>query len=170
MDNLVQVEFFNVDVSDYGSIEELRAELGEYIACGADIKTKVRFFDDDGTLTRIAERAEVLRAAIDHYYEEKERTGRIRRFSYWKYKWNFAARRTILKDIPILGAEALRRAVEQKRAVAIERNNYSFTPMAGNEALELVRYTRQAKQAWLFVFKPNDLLSEKNELIAHVTW
>lgn len=169
MDNLVQVEFFNVDVSDYGSIEELRAELGEYIACGADIKITVRFFDD-GTLTRIAERAEVLRAAIDHYYEEKERTGRIRRFSYWKYKWNFAARRTILKDIPLLGAEALRRAVEGKREVAVERYDRSFTPMAQNEALELVRYTRQTKRAWLFVFKPNHLLSGKNELIAHVTW
>jgi len=51
----------------------------------------------------------------------------------------------------------------------IERTDWSFREVRENELLELAQKAWAAKNFWLFIFKPNNLLlAYKNESIASV--
>lgn len=66
----------------------------------------------------------------------------------------------------ILAAQQLREAVRASQDVAVERSDHSFRPMRREEAYELVVAAEKATGTWLFVYKSNDLLADKNEMVA----
>ena len=177
--NIAQVEFFHVGGKDTPSLDVLFDECGERIADGLElvlqgceaksgIKTVVRFFDESGSLTKIALKAARLSRQDRALMNNFANAGGLRRWWLDIQSRRLAGQSIALKEkLRMLAAEQLREAISASRDVAVECFDHSFRPMRREEAHELIVATEKAKSAWLFVFKPNDLLANKNTAVAH---
>lgn len=178
--NIAQVEFFHVGGRHTTSLDALFDESGERIADGLEfvlqegeaksgIKTVVRFYDESGALTRIARKAAELSSKNRALLNDFVKAGSLRRWWLDLQSCRLAGQSIALKEqVKLLAAEQLRKAVIASRDVAVERSDHAFRPMRREEAHELIVAAEKAKGVWLFVFKPNDLLADKNTAVAHV--
>lgn len=180
--NIVQAEFFHVGGEDVRSFNKLFNQMRERILDGLEltlaagkeassgIKTCVRFYDLDGTVTPRVQNTQRLEEA---YTETLEILGESKPGSF--HRWWFGGRLRRLhtkKELAKAQAttcvvRAFFYALKMKGPVAVERNDHSFRPMHGNEAHELAEAAANSKGVWLFVFRPNDLLSDTNTSVAH---
>jgi hypothetical protein len=176
--NIVQAEFFHVG-GGHSSLKDVIDDCKERIADGldlvmqggearSDIKTVVRFYDVGGVLTRLAQQAEVLkkrnRICMDSFVNA---TG-LRRWWLDRQSRRFAGKILRLKDdVRTHTAVQLREVVQASLDVAVERGDHSFRLMRREESHEITIAAERAKSVWLFVFQPNDLLSDKNVMIAN---
>ncbi len=91
----------------------------------------------------------------------------VRRWLLDKQSRRLARESLALKDkARALAAQQLRKAVKTSKDVAVELPDYSFRRMRPEEAHELVVAAERAKGVWLVVFKPNNLLAERNVMVA----
>ena len=174
----MQAEFFHIGGEDTASLDALLEECGERVADGLElvlqggearsgIKTVVRFVDVENKLTALALQAEALKKRDREIMEAFPNTTGLRRWWLDRQSRTLAGKSLALKDkVRTLAAQQLRKAVKASQDVAVERSDHSFRPMRREEAHELVVAAEKAKAAWLFVFKSNDLLADKNTMVA----
>ncbi len=175
MPNIVQAEFFHVGGKNT-SLGGLFKECGERVAEDlplilqgveprSQIKTVVRFFDRDGSITAFARRFE----------QTEQRFDALLSASGWRRRWlNFRSRRwagnilALKEQAANLAAQELEASIQASDQVAVECLDNSFRPARKDELHELCEAARRATGVWLFVFEPNDLLADKNESVARV--
>ena len=165
--NIVQAEFFHVGGKGVKTLEALDAEILGRVADGAPIKTTVRFFDEGGFITDFV----LNLASIEEH--ESSLVAAVSRTRGWKKSFlgrrhHRLVRRTL--DLKArrarLAALQLRTAIETSRKVAVELPDRSFRPVAPDERHDLLEAAERATDAWIFVFKPNDLLADCHEDVA----
>jgi len=181
--NIVQAEFFHVGGKNTHSLGDLFAECRERTSDDIELisgemkrdtptsmKTAVRFYDGSGILTNAALKFKAL--------EEREKALATRIFSGAESRLrqrmlNFRASRLAGKILAmkernvILAATELRVAYMAKEHIAVERPDRHFTLARGDELYELLEAAAKAKNVWFFVFEPNNLLADKNTVVAH---
>jgi hypothetical protein len=179
MNNIAQIEFFHVGGREVKSIDDLFDQIADRysdmlsdVAEGNtdryNIKTVVRIYDETNVLTEhvheIARLTEIRKAIC----EECSHVGAIRA------RWlSFKERRVRKKAGKVSSALfkqvmiQIRIAITGSREIGIERFDNTFRSMQPNEAHELIEASRKASGVWIFIFKPNALLADKNEPITH---
>lgn len=168
--NLVEVKFFHV--GDQGTtLESLVQECEERMLDSLDLErseiaTVVRFFDTSGKLTKLAQRAEMLGRLDAWVLRQFFRSTGAWRWCLDRYSRYLAGQKLALRDRTRRVAATQLRAVIRTSPVALELSNDRFRLVRDDEAHELVEKVEHAKNAWVFVFKANDLFSASNTLIA----
>lgn len=174
--NIVQAEFFHIGGREDQSLEDMMREARERIhvavseildgvppsISGSRIKTAVRFFDGDGSITRYIAASEKLESRYD-----KLLVGFPEDTSNWQGMWYR------LRFIRLAGRKmrhekmrhevvlrALEVAVRGQQLVALEDWERNFRPLERNEEHELLEAVRSSHNLILFLFRPNDLLSD----------
>lgn len=163
--NIVQAEFFLPKNLRKGDLDALVDEMLERKDEGSPIKLSVRFYDEDGAITRFVQEAE----KETKWYRDELMTGPVQgtlitrwwqRIQSRKHARNRVANQT---NGLSLAVEKLTAAVKGVRQVGIE-DHYSgpIRPAEKAELHELLESVRSATGVWFFVFKPNDLFSDHN--------
>ena len=177
MKNLVQAEFFHVGGRD-ATPESFLYELSERVADGLElamqglepsfgIKTVLRFEDITGELTALVLRAKILTKVHAKIWKEFETAGRLRRWYLGRRNRRLTAKIDILKEGCKLRALLhLYKARESGHAIAVERYDHTFRFARKEELHELLDAAASSSSVWLFVFEPNDLLADKNKIVA----
>ncbi len=180
MSNIVQAEFFHVGGKNVRSLQKLLEECDERIAEGHElalegietnsrIKTVVRFFDSDGSMTAFAREFEEANRRKEAAFAGFMEAGN------WKREWmNLRSRRLAGKILALKGqaakraAQALKAGARLPNQIAVERQDHSFRLARKDELHELCEAAQRATSVWLFIFEPNNLLAERNEPVANV--
>ena len=128
----------------------------------------VRIYDDGEFITPLILRLEEM---------GKRRESLSTTLSTSKSRWrrfvlNFRFQRLagkilkLKKQAVVVGIEQLETAIRTSRPVAVERFGREFRLAKPNEMHELLEAAKRAESAWFFIFKPNDLLANKNTYVA----
>lgn len=179
--NIVQIEFFLIDVIHQQSIEELKKELDEateeiltLARHGIEtwgIKPTVRFFDTTGVLTKFVVRAEDVSKgrdeALKKFGEAFAQNSKLKKI-FWEARrqWLHRKMSSLRTEAGMLARAHLREAIERGEEVALQRMDRSFRPLWRQEVHELLEAAESSKNVWFFVFKPNELRADENKLIA----
>ncbi len=175
MQPIVQVEYFHVDLKNgfdtlFEEIAERVHDTMEVVLCGLDplssgIKTTIRFYDEDEQITTLVKRLDVL---------EKEWWQNIRTERPGPVTYYLDRLKRFIRDFRKARLENklyknARCVIKQRLAttcgVAGQRADFSFRHIRGEEKHELFQSITRSKKALWFVFVPNDLLSDKNEIM-----
>ena len=174
---LIQVEYFHI--TSTGSLDDVWREcmnrtmetlpdaINGLNDLGPGIKTCLRFQDvEDGTITRLALSIERLNKESDRVVSKMISPG----ISWlWRklYRWQWHRLCLTLKANIKMLERALMDHIPQAR-LAIEKTDHRYRLLRDDEKHEVLTKTKMASGFWMFVFSPNDLLSENNELVAAV--
>lgn len=178
MPNIVQAEFFHVGGRSTDSLEDLFDEIAERtqenyplalagIETNAGIKTAVRFFDQEDRLTTLTKRFEMVTgrctAIHDRIDASPTKVGRwfLQRRLRRLYLFKLALRRQI-EQVVITSCITV---LQTNEPFGVERADRSFRAIKSEERYELKEKVRESKGVWLFIFKPNYLFANKNEII-----
>jgi len=179
MPNLVQAEFFHVGRNG-SSLDEVLDECYHRIGEGLElalkgveprfgIKTVVRFFDYAGDLTAIAQEAEKLEARSRENHADLMSASGLQRWWLGSQSRRIAGAAINLdKKAHRLAAVRLLEAIRGSKEVAIEMFDHRFRPLRADEAHEVAEAIATSTRIWLFIFKPNAILSDSNEPVAHL--
>ncbi len=172
--NVVQAEFFHVHGE---TLEEVATECVARIAdavqlwrkgihASAGIKTTVRFFDATGRITAYALRADQLEKQFTLFATKADdAAGMWRRFLLWRSRTALKKALALQKKIKRLVTIQLCKALRAKEPVVIEANNFDLRLVRDDEVYELISAVQKAKNVWIFVWKPNELTAQTNELV-----
>ena len=168
-ENIAQLEFFLYKADN---IESIWREVEERAIDGARIKLVVRIFDISGLITAQTVYTKACDQEFDEFvkreYYETPTASRLR-------CWWMARRRRKLgqkerdakKHLLELALGALEDTLRGKGDVGLELYpGAPFRLVRDNERHELLQTSRRALGVWVFVFKPNELLSDSNTMIA----
>lgn len=175
--NIIQAEFFHVGGKGL-SLEEVFAECRERTADSRElsqagiendphIKTVIRFFDKEGILTQAVIEAEEMRK------HDEELSNHVSR-SWGPVRWllgmwlHLIERKIAVIDNDLRVATTLGCAtiILSKETVAVEKFDHSFRVVRPEERYDLLQSVCASTSVWVFVFEPNDMLADKNEMIA----
>jgi hypothetical protein len=165
--NIVQAEFFLVNVRA-DSLDDMLADCAERKADDVPIKCVVRFYDN-GTVTRFAKLLAWMKKKKDEHvklgwcYSKPPRT----LFDYLIWAWVDIAGDWLNERKVSVVARQLKRATRARQTIAVESEGHRFREAHRDELHELTEAARAASDVWLFVFKPNHLLADKNEFVVH---
>lgn len=175
--NIVQAEFFHVDGETLDDIfrecarriEDALPLWSRGINVSPGIKTTVRFFDVTGRITAWALRADQLEARFALLAQKAEHATGIWQWFLFRrsgsaFKKSLALRKKVKKLVAIQCCKAL----QSREPVVIETGSLALRPVRGDEVYELVLAIQKTKNAWIFIFKPNDLAASTNEPVTDV--
>jgi hypothetical protein len=183
--NVVQAEFFHVGGDTNASLEDVMAECWSRagdglrdILAGADpktigtgIKTCVRFYDADWSMTNFVKHAQEIDEHLALLPIISESRGFRRMLLRRKFKFLIHEITSIEPRKLALAIKELGESLKKIQPVAIERvdkeGNRLFRPLRKDENHELLEAVRSSKHVWLFLFKHNDLLAETNVGAGH---
>lgn len=178
--NIVQAEFFHVDVIGAKSLDEVMKDCAdrareshELAQSGQEwrsgVKTVVRFYDDTKELTRLAHSIVALKKEFEKAIEQAEP------YSWFAVLWAlyFGSKRSRLarkladtqEKARRITATRLYEALASGRPVALERVDHSFRPVRFDETHELTVSAARSKAVWLFIFTSNDLYADENTIV-----
>ncbi|HEY6020001.1 MAG TPA: hypothetical protein VIY48_08900 [Candidatus Paceibacterota bacterium] len=163
--NIVQAEFFYGDYTQ--DLNGFMYELGSRIADGAPIKKVVRFYDSDGSVTDLVKAYTEAEEAKEHAVQSEFFARGV-----WKHYWRFMRKRRFrqLKNcrsaVFAQALECLRQANAHGLILATETLDHHFRRVRDDERHELLESVRAATKVWVFVFKPNNLFTDENTMVA----
>jgi len=179
--NIIQAEFFHVGGDDV-TLKEVLRECAERAADGHElsavlgretqfgIKTVVRFFDEDGSITEIVQQIEQTKQRRKDLFETFSRAP-----SPWQTRRLNSQLQKLAGEIDELKKEVRQLVMHKVNYVArtpgnaaLELADHSFRLIRDDERHELCEAVCGAVDFWIFVFEPNELLADKNELITSV--
>ncbi len=171
--NLVQVEFILVDIPAKTGIESDIQTLALELA-GRLPKLVVRFFDERGLVTKLVQDYEATQSAYGVTIIELGKMSFGGRFAVSEQR--DVAR--LSRKMDALRGQArsltvgmLSSVTKGSRRIAIEDSPDRPLRMAVEAEFDhLVTTAKKAKDVFIFVFKPNDLLSEKNEAVVSMVF
>lgn len=178
--NIVQAEFFLVGVRSGDSLEVAMTEMRDRIANGLQdvlggmdpdevktgIKACVRFYDLSGRITALVEREHVLDVAHREANEQFRTSAGLRRmFWRWKLAWLLTKIIDIRDRQHVYTTQEFEAKLNSGQQVAVERQDHTYRIIRKDEAHELVEAIKASHNVWIFLFKYNDLLADKNKLV-----
>ena len=161
--NIVQAEFFHVAVS---SFEELEEDCARRIAEGSRIKTVVRFYDEDGQITKHVQLLKKTEKEFNRLRASFQTAGWLQR-QFLRIKLNLISKWLWpLKGalVPLLSNKFVA-AVRTRSQVAVECDDCSFRDAFSEELHELRESVRTSRNAWVFIFPPDRLTAQASSLI-----
>lgn len=178
MPNLAQVEFFHVgrksnpSLDEYAGatqnlIEEMLSSLKTGASISSHLKTVVRFFDSSNVLSQIALESKKLQDAdteLSGQYAFASLPGRVLISS--EIQQIAGAKIALARVCMRTAITELRNSVKTSREIAVEKPDHTFRLAQKDELLELVESAKGSHAVWLFVFEPNDILSDTNKSVA----
>lgn len=168
MPNIIQAEFFHVG-RGAESLDQVIGECAERVLDGSPIKTGVRFYDTQGDLT-----SKILKyASLDNWCGELEKkipdaSGLWRAVLVRAHRHYFKKYLKVKKSFLLLAIERVKMAALTSEEIALEQFDHSFKEMPSDEMHEVLERIEKAKGVWIFLFKPNDLLSDTQASISAV--
>lgn len=166
--NIVQAEFFHTDAE---SLNAVVAQCVERITDGSPIKTVVRFFDDDGAMTKQVLKLENLmkrRTALNTViFNSQGIWQRIQEVRYQRLGRKINKNK---KSAQLLATAKLEMFARASRPIAIEHGEHRFRIAYRDETHEILESARAATDVWFFVFRPNFLLADTNNPVASALW
>lgn len=169
-DNIAQLEFV---LRDFESIQDIANEVLSRAADGKRVVLVVRIYDSRGVLTKHARMMQVLRIRSEAFF--RWMPARYPEMSFWRRWWidrrksRLAARSLDARSKLIeLALSELKATIKAGRPVGVE--DYPAAPLrlAGrNELHELLETAGRAKSIRAFIFKPNELLADRNTPVAY---
>ena len=179
MYNIVQAEFFHVgdmrtqtlrqvldEASERVTENLLLAESGIETTTG--IKTVVRFFYEENRLTDVVRKVEHLHEALMAGLQSLSLSSNVLRRYYADWRlWILSRRKWALEQKATrIAVRMCVAALNTRSAFAVERMDRSFTVVAPEERHDTKERVRGGTRVWLFIFRPNDLLSDTNQTVA----
>ena len=154
--NIIQIEF---QIAPFESFEALQAECLERLVEGGRSKTVVRFFDLDGSITRLVRRLSNLSQARERNLElfHNER-GLMRAYRNWQSKKLAGKELDFTAHACCIAQKRLRIAFEAGERVLIEPGSLSsFRSVRRDEEHELLETISRPEGAWFYVFPFGEL-------------
>lgn len=168
---VIQVEYFAFDAT--GSLDDLfayaaaRAEetlpdfLNGLIDTGPGLKICVRFHDKSGEVTELIERVKRSKTIEEGAFQNaREANNWVLFIRYWRWR---LAKNKAEKEATKLRFSLINAIVNQ--TVAIERYDHSYRLVRADEKHELTSNIKRWQHFWIFVYAPNDLLADNNEVV-----
>ena len=177
--NVLQYEFFHVGGKDAKSLDEVMAECFERTAdnlpmamagddTGPGIKTVGRIYDMDGRVTHWANQVKDLEAQREVHFNAP----RSNPITNWYARWQIGRLNRRMDKVKKLMVDYFTTYIglsfNGEWNVARETWNHAFRPARREEYIELRQAAIMAKNLWLFIFEPNDLLADRNQGIVHI--
>jgi hypothetical protein len=170
-DNIAQIELFLYRPEN---IESIFQEVSRRAKDGKRLKLVVRIADTDRT---IYEQVIKTKAAREEYKDYLERLRHeFVDASHWRRWWMARRRKKLMRkkihaDVHLLEAalSGLERTVCSKGDIALEP--YPQAPLRlvrPEERYDLLETARRAYGVWVWVFEPNEILADSNNLLAWV--
>lgn len=170
--NIIQAEFFHVGGGSQ-SLEDMMQECVERARDGTPIKTVVRFFDPDETITPFA--LQFAKKEKERRVLEKTLLGARGGFSFERilanrrHKLHSKKIRSMKEEAKLLAVRQLKAVTITSSEIALEcRHDHSFRLIREDEVHELLEAADAAVDVWLFVFSPNPLLGDTQSLVVSV--
>ena len=165
--HIIQAEFFHVGGPKIEGFGDLFEEINGRMLYGAPIKTCVRFFDDTGfvtcVVTELAQLEKQNEELVTAFFEATGWRRKILSFRSGMLLRKVMAMEAQRKEI---ASKYLAVAAKASRPIAVEIHDHSYRPARRDEIVDLCQATLMTKNAWLFVYEPNDLLADKNKIVA----
>jgi hypothetical protein len=165
MHNIVQAEFFHVGGVD-SSLELLETELQDRMSAGAPIKTTVRFFDEGGFVTEFVEKYQKQALLPRQLLAQYNIAVRWKRLVLAHLFYASHVKQMPPAERLLHAQESFHAIAETSRVIAVECGDHSFRPIEDNELYDIKTAISRATGAWLFIFAPNELCADRNEIIA----
>lgn len=168
-ENIAQLEFF---LCEFDSLEDIVGETVSRARDGKRVKLVVRILDMHGTLTEHVRMMQALEMRSEAFYRCLPADFLQRPF--WE-RWFIERRRRRVaaksldakRKLVELGVGALRETIKREGPIGIEAYPEApFRLARHNELHELLETAGHAKSAWAFIFKPNELLADRNTIVA----
>jgi hypothetical protein len=158
-DNVLQYEFFHVGGKDTGSLDDT----------GLDIKTVVRIYDTDGQVTLWVKQVKDLKAQREVHCNVRRSNPIINWYARWQIGRLNQRIHSVNKLIVEYFAAYVRVSFGDELPIARETRCYTFRLARRDEYTELLHAWVMAKSLRVFTFRPNDLLAERNQVVASTT-
>lgn len=179
MPNLVQAEFFHVggEKSDlYEVLQECNKRMRENLELAlagveytSNIKTVIRFFDENGSITTCALKISNLKKQKLEAYNQIAHAKGFRRWILGKKIESLIQKCSRLNRTSTkLVIKGLCSAVSNSKEIAIEKLDHTFRLAKRNEFHDILTRAQHAKGMWLFVSESEHLLSNTNKQVAAV--
>lgn len=167
--NIAQLEFFFYKAEN---MEGIFSEAHERAKDGARIKLVVRIVDSNGAISAQVMETRARENMFGSYlgYECNEAD-----FASYLWRWWMARRRKKLgqtsedaqKRLLDTALSELERTIRSGGVVALEPCSIAPLRLVRRDELhELMETARRAHSVWVFVFKPNGILSDQNKLVS----
>ena len=164
--NIVQVEFFHANVNpDVDTLSEALVELagsmGRLVAAGKPLKTAIRFYDEHGHITKLVKDYCETQSAYVTAVGELAKAELGARFMLSTQKTLLSAHRkmdALRGQAKSLIPGQLSAITKDSKQIAVELPGRFFRMAEEAEFPQLLDNARKAKDLWLFVFTPADLL------------
>lgn len=178
-DNVLQYEFLHVGGEGVKTLRQLQDQCVERMQeslplalagddTGPGIKTVVRIYDTGGCVTSLSHEFNALKAE----YHESAFTSHTNPISRWNARRTQTRLRNRMQEcqenITQCYLENLDTLFRGDWLIARGLWDKSFRLANRDEFVELQHAAVLAKDTWLFVFEPNDLLADTNEIITSV--
>ena len=174
--NILQYEFFHVGGQ---SLEAVLADCAERSAehlllalagddTGSGIKTVIRLYDVDGFVTELAQFVQGLEQEREAYYLAPPKGLIAGWYTAWrlrKIRQQIEGSRIIISDYVVM---RITQSFKGDWNIARETRRHKFRLARRTEYPEILEAAKRAKQYWLFIFMPNDLIAEKNEGVVYL--
>jgi len=170
MANIVQAEFFLVDVRGH-SLERLAEECRERSQDGAPRKCTVRF-SDNGLVTNFAKLLNWMKTVRNRQVEKgwSDLDPPRNLFDYLVWRCSGLLDDWLSGHKVAIVAGQLKRAIRARQMIAVETDDRHFREAGRDELHEILEAARKGSDVWLFVFKQNHLLADKNDMVARAMW
>jgi len=185
---VVQAEFFRAMFIGFGTpsledfmseCQERIAEDGEFLSRGPTrasrpLKTVVRFYDSTGTLLKLIQRT----TKTEYWYQSLwfrcfSGTGFSARLLFLLVRLLGMQKERLRRRVRSLAVERVRMLVSNRNdlsGVVVEDSHHQLRPLRPDEAVELLETIEGSLGGMrIFVFKPNNLLSDENEILVSLS-
>lgn len=168
--NIVQAEFFLVNMTDNPDIGSILKEIFERTADDMPTKVVVRFFDIDGQINRFMMNLQRLQQKQQTIEDQFHKSRGLYR-SYLSSRLQKSMRKiiTLQKCSVDVARAGLVRALHLGGPVAIEPRGFNFRLLRSEEVHDTTEAVARARRAFLFLFPFNtDLIVDGIPSIAHL--
>lgn len=163
--NIVQAEFFH---TPFSSLEDLSTDITERILDGSPIKTVVRFLDEDGALTNLVQQLERLEQRYTESVLDFSEKSMLKRAIHNRRIKSLHRKIVLLRESKQSAVlDRFTKAIQSYCPIAVEQNDHSFRSMRNEEKLDLLAAAKHSTGLWVFIFYPNGILADENEMITH---
>ena len=174
---ILQYEFFLANVSSPHSFDDILTETQERLddniqlilagqKPGFGIKCVVRAYDHENMVTEWAQTHKRLTDERDAILDTFHERNFIKKWLLTKRLDEIKVNLYDLNEfIRLYALDYIDRAFKGSVNMALENSDWSFSPIPRDNLHELKEAITKARHHWLFVFEPNELLADKNEII-----
>ncbi len=167
--NIAQIEFFLVGSSGIKTLESVLEECKERAQDRMPIKVCFRIYDENQEITFLAKKIKAWNEKYGDFGELIKTYKFLPKSLNSLIFWLIGRKKIIWKaDLDKIVCLSVCNHLRLRKNIAIERSDHSYRYVKNYERYELEGSVKKAANRWIFVFEPNELLADKNKLLAAI--